>query len=81
MIDADLRKAVMGIRQPAAEKLARKLLELRPPRMEALEPKFFETMARVIMVYVDMDEQRQRSEKILEPKQSAARSDEAKEKK
>jgi hypothetical protein len=71
----------MGIRQPAAEKLARKLLELRPPRMEALEPKFFETMARVIMVYVDMDEQRQRSEKILEPKQSAARSDEAKEKK
>jgi hypothetical protein len=35
----------MGIRQPAAEKLARKLLELRPPRMEALEPKFFETMA------------------------------------
>jgi hypothetical protein len=70
----------MGIRQPAAEKLARKLLELRPPRMEALEPKFFETMARVIMVYVDMDEQRQRSEKILEPKQSAAPSDEAKEK-
>jgi hypothetical protein len=67
---------MMGIRQPAAEKLARKLLELRPPRMEALEPKFFETMARVIMVYVDMDEQRQRSEKILEPKQSAARSDE-----
>jgi hypothetical protein len=70
----------MGIRQPAAEKLARKLLELRPPRLEALEPKFFETMARVIMVYVDMDEQRQRSEKILGPEQSAARSDEAKEK-
>jgi hypothetical protein len=69
---------MMGIRQPAAEKLARKLLELRPPRMEALEPKFFETMARVIMVYVDMDEQRQRSEKILEPKQSAAERSEGK---
>jgi hypothetical protein len=66
----------MGIRKAAAEKLARKLLELRPPRMEALEQKFFETMARVIMVYVDMDEQRQRSEKILEPEQSAAQSDE-----
>jgi hypothetical protein len=71
---------MMGIRQPAAEKLARKLLELRPPRMEALEPKFFETMARVIMVYVDMDEQRQRSEKILEPEQSAAQHSEDKEK-
>lgn len=62
----------MGIRQPAAEKLARQLLELRPPRMQALEPRYFETMARVIMAYVDIDEQRQRTEEIMKPPPDAA---------
>lgn len=63
---------MMGIRQPAAEKLARKILELLPPRLLKLEPKFYETMSRVIMVYVDMDEQRQRAEKLMEPSSDAA---------
>lgn len=67
-----LKWAVMGIRQHAAEKLARKLPELRPPRMEALEQKFFTTMARVIMLYVDMDEQRKRSEELMKPSPDAA---------
>lgn len=55
----------MSIRLPAAEKLAKQLLELRPPRMEALEPRFFTAMAKVIMAYVDIDEQRQRTEEIM----------------
>jgi hypothetical protein len=55
------------INGPAAEKLAKQLLELRPPRMEALEPRFFTAMAKVIMAYVDIDEQRQRTEKVMEP--------------
>jgi hypothetical protein len=62
----------MSIRLPAAEKLSRQLLQLRPPRMEALEPRFFTAMAKVIMAYVDIDEQRQRSEKIMEEPSSAA---------
>jgi hypothetical protein len=62
----------MGIRQEAAEKLARKLLELRAPRIEPMSQKFIETMARVIMLYVDMDEQRARSEEILKPPPDAA---------
>jgi DNA-binding IclR family transcriptional regulator len=40
--------------------------------MEALEPRFFTAMAKVIMAYVDIDEQRQRSEKIMEQPSSAA---------
>lgn len=55
----------MPIRQPAAEKLAKKLMELRPPRMMALEPKFYEMMSRVIQLYVDMDELRQKMEATL----------------
>jgi hypothetical protein len=63
----------MSIRLPAAEKLAKQLLELRPPRMEALEPRFFTAMAKVIMAYVDIDEQRQRTEKIMEQPPTAAK--------
>jgi hypothetical protein len=55
----------MPIREPAAEKLARKLLELRAPRLSAPSPEFYPMMAKVIMLYVEMDEQRQRTEKIL----------------
>jgi hypothetical protein len=67
----------MGIRQAAAEKLARKLLELRPPRMGALEQKFYDTMARVIMLYVNMDEQRARQETILNPPEAPKEVDDA----
>lgn len=57
----------MGIRQPAAEKLVRQLLELRLTRMNQLSDKFITAMANIVIAHVDLDEQHQRTEKITEP--------------
>jgi hypothetical protein len=53
----------MGIRQPAAEKLVRQLLELRLTRLTALSDEFIATMGNGwSSAFVDMDERRQRTE-------------------
>lgn len=51
------------IREEAARKLARQLLEKRISRMTSLSDNFIDVMARVIMTYVEMDEQQQRNER------------------
>lgn len=54
------------IRQPAAEKLARQLLGIRPARLSPLSDEFFTATAKIIMAHVVLDEQRQRSEQLAE---------------
>lgn len=54
------------IRLPAAEKLARQLLEMRPSRLTPLSDEFFLSTAKIIMAHVVLDEQRQRSEQLAE---------------
>jgi hypothetical protein len=58
---------MMGIRQPAAEKLVRQLLELRLTRLTALSDEFIATMGRMVVAFVDMDERRQRTEILNQP--------------
>lgn len=55
----------MGIRQAAAEKLVRQLLELRLTRVIQLSDEFIATMAKMVRAFVDMDEQHQRAETII----------------
>lgn len=62
----------MGIRQPAAEKLVRQLLELRLTRLTALSDEFIATMGKMVVAFVDMDEQRQRSEEIMDETEELA---------
>lgn len=62
----------MSIRQPAAEKLVRQLLELRLTRVTALSDEFIATMARMVRAFVDLDEQHQRKEAIMKPQADAA---------
>jgi hypothetical protein len=57
----------MGIRQPAAEKLVRQLLELRLTRLTALSDEFIATMGKMVVAFVDMDERRQRTEMLNQP--------------
>lgn len=52
------------IRQAAAEKLARQLLEVRPSRLTPLSDQFFIATAKIIMAHVVLDEERQRREKL-----------------
>lgn len=54
------------IRQKAAEKLVRQLLELRLTRLTPLSDEFIATMAKVVVAHVDMDEQHQRAEEFLD---------------
>lgn len=53
------------IREEAAKKLARQLLEPRLSRVTPLSEDFIDAVAKMIMVYVDGDEQKQRSEQLL----------------
>jgi hypothetical protein len=67
----------MGIRQPAAEKLVRQLLELRLTRLTALSDEFIATMGKMVVAFVDMDERRQRTE-MLNPPDAASHADQEK---
>lgn len=51
------------IREEAAKRLARQLLERRLSRVTPLSEKFVGVMARMIMTYVAMDEQQQNIQK------------------
>lgn len=55
------------IREPAARALARRLLEPRISRVNGLTEDFIGAVAKVIMVYVSADEQRQRTEAGASP--------------
>jgi hypothetical protein len=52
------------IREKAARALARQLLEPRVSRVTPLSEEFIDVVARVIMVFVEGDEQKQRAEKL-----------------
>lgn len=54
------------IREEAARKLARQLLEPRLSRVTPLSEGFIEAVAKMIMVYVEGDEQKQRAEQICQ---------------
>jgi hypothetical protein len=58
------------IREAAARKLARQLLEPRISRVNPLSEEFIKTVAQVIMTYVHGDEQAQRAEKLAGGKQA-----------
>lgn len=55
------------IREEAARKLARQLLERRLSRTNPLTEEFIAVVAQVIMTYVAGDEQKQRTEKGASP--------------
>lgn len=57
--------SALGIRQPAAEKLVRQLLELRLTRVNALSDQFVSAMAKIVITHVDLDEQHQRRDEIM----------------
>lgn len=59
------------IREEAARKLARQLLEPRITRVTPLTDQFIDAVARMIMTYVAGDEQKQRAEQLCreDPKQ------------
>jgi hypothetical protein len=57
---------MMAIRQPAAEKLVRQLLELKLTRINKLSDKFISAMAKIVITHVDIDEQHARAEKLQE---------------
>lgn len=58
------------IREQAAKKLARQLLEPRLSRVTPLSEDFIEAVAKMIMVYVAGDEQKQRSEQFIQERRS-----------